>query len=94
MFFLLFFYSSLEQFIFWIQNTTKISDLLYSLVHLFTVYVAGVRFLEVKQFVAKIGYQNTKSLALFKKLGFTEVCHMVLIFLCTEVSDYIRCAFL
>lgn len=32
----------------------------------------GVTFLEISHFVAKIGYQNTRSLELFKKLGFRE----------------------
>jgi len=52
-------------------------------------FATGVRFLNIKQFIAKIGYQNTKSLELFKKLGFTEVLHVILT-LCniSEFSTY------
>lgn len=32
----------------------------------------GVAFLGIRHFIAKIGYQNTRSLELFKKLGFVE----------------------
>ena len=39
--------------------------------------LTGVKFLEIEQFTVKIGYQNTKSLELFKKLGFVEVFHMM-----------------
>jgi len=52
-------------------------------------FATGVRFLNIKQFIAKIGYQNTKSLELFKKLGFVEVLHVILT-LCnaSEFSKY------
>jgi len=33
----------------------------------------GVTFLKIENFIVKIGCQNTKSLKLFKKLGFIEV---------------------
>ena len=44
------------------------------------VYVGwstGVTFLDIRHFIAKIGYENTRSLELFKKLGFIEVIHFM-----------------
>jgi len=40
--------------------------------------LTGIKFLDIRQFTAKIGYQNTRSFELFKKLGFVEVLHMML----------------
>jgi len=47
-----------------------------------TIFVGlstGIRFLEIKQFIAKIGCQNTRSFELFKKLGFIEVCVLCMV---------------
>ena len=38
------------------------------------------------QFIAKIGYQNTRSLDLFKRLGFVEVGLFHMISLCVHVN--------
>jgi len=46
----------------------------------------GVLTLGVDTFIVKIGYQNTPSIELFKKLGFQEACIIIIITRATIVG--------
>jgi len=53
---------------------------------IFVGLFTGIKFLEIKQFIAKIGYQNTRSLQLFKKVGFVEVSLFHMMLLCLHMN--------